>query len=194
MKKCNCCGLEKDESEFFRDKSKKDGLTSFCKVCKKAYDIKYRASHADKLSEYGKKYRAEHSDELLKYHKKYREINKDTLLQQNREYQRVRRKTNKDKLYCFKTPCVKCGDSRPYVIDFHHIDPSTKSFNVSTMGSRHTTVEISEEVKKCVCLCRNCHQEYHYFFGNKPEKPVESLEEYLGKAIIEGSDENDSNR
>jgi hypothetical protein len=32
-------------------------------------------------------------------------------------------------------------------------------------------------------LCRNCHKEFHYFYGTKPKKPVESLSEYLGEEV-----------
>lgn len=33
MKVCRKCKLEKDESEFSKDKSRKDGLYSHCKAC-----------------------------------------------------------------------------------------------------------------------------------------------------------------
>lgn len=36
MKICSTCKQSKDESEFPRDKSKKDGLNSRCKACRKA--------------------------------------------------------------------------------------------------------------------------------------------------------------
>jgi hypothetical protein len=35
MKKCGKCKVEKNESEFNKDKSKKDGLENRCKSCKK---------------------------------------------------------------------------------------------------------------------------------------------------------------
>jgi hypothetical protein len=83
----------------------------------------------------------------------------------------------------FKTPCVKCGESRLYVIQFHHINPTDKSFSIAHETYGRETTEA--EIKKCVCLCSNCHDEFHYFYGVKPEKPVESLTEYLGRSPYE---------
>lgn len=77
-----------------------------------------------------------------------------------------------------KKPCAKCGENRSWVIQFHHIDPSTKKF---TIGSGHTYSKksLQDEASKCVCLCSNCHDEFHYFFGKSPKRPKEDLELYL---------------
>lgn len=37
MKQCRKCGEEKDLSEFFKDRSRKDGLQSWCKACRAAH-------------------------------------------------------------------------------------------------------------------------------------------------------------
>ena len=99
----------------------------------------------------------------------------------SKEYQEKRRIVQKAQLYELKTPCAKCGESRPYVIDFHHINPNEKRFNISTRATHYSVNTVREEVKKCVCLCRNCHIEFHHFYGNKPKSPVESLSKYLGR-------------
>ena len=76
--------------------------------------------------------------------------------------------------------CAKCGETRFYVIDFHHKDPSNKLFTISDGRKTHkSNVDVLTEVKKCVCLCRNCHKEFHYFYGVKSEHPIEDLEEYF---------------
>ena len=78
-----------------------------------------------------------------------------------------------------KTSCAKCGEDRKYLIEFHHVDPASKLFGVSD-GVNKAGVKIEEEIAKCICLCRNCHTEFHYFYGKRPEYPVEALNEYLG--------------
>lgn len=57
--------------------------------------------------------------------------------------------------------CEKCGDKRWYVLQFHHIDPSKKEFNIS--DTRKSSIKsLSDEIKKCKILCSNCHLEFHY--------------------------------
>jgi hypothetical protein len=45
MKVCSRCKIEKDESEFNKNKGTKDGLRSNCKECKKIKDAEYRKLH-----------------------------------------------------------------------------------------------------------------------------------------------------
>ena len=74
--------------------------------------------------------------------------------------------------------CAKCGDSRGYVLDFHHIDPNEKDIAISRMISKNYTLEhIMNEIKKCVCLCSNCHREFHHF---KKEKQI-TIDDYLNE-------------
>jgi hypothetical protein len=75
MKTCSKCKIEKPETEFHKDKSRKDGLNHNCKVCVKehqqqserrklrqrAYDQAHRAIHREfAQSERGKQYQREY--------------------------------------------------------------------------------------------------------------------------------------
>lgn len=111
-----------------------------------------------------------------KYSKAYKQRTKD----KQREYVKKNQIKKKAELYEYKKCCAKCGEERLYVIDFHHIDPSTKSFGISTNYVRPTAV-ILKEIKKCICLCKNCHYEFHHLYGRNPNEPVKSLTEYLGR-------------
>ena len=86
---------------------------------------------------------------------------------------RIRKQELADQL---RTPCVKCGEQRLYVVDYHHVDPSKKSFDICKKHE-HGMVKLKNEILKCVCLCANCHREFHYLYGKNGTK--ENLEEYL---------------
>lgn len=58
--------------------------------------------------------------------------------------------------------CQKCAESRWWVLDFHHIDPTLKDFNISEGKNVYKIDRIKEEISKCISLCRNCHTDFHY--------------------------------
>lgn len=58
--------------------------------------------------------------------------------------------------------CSVCGYNKSIkALQFHHIDPSQKSFVISGQHCR-SWKKIEEEIKKCILLCANCHAELHY--------------------------------
>lgn len=71
--------------------------------------------------------------------------------------------------------CLKCGESRFYLLDFHHVNSEEKDYSIS--DNPHAKLEtIMEEIKKCIPLCSNCHREFHYL---EKEKQI-SIDTYLG--------------
>ena len=72
-----------------------------------------------------------------------------------------------------RTCCIKCGETRSYVLDFHHIDSDNKDFTIGKM-KRGSAEVLQVEIDKCVCLCANCHREFHHL-----EKSGMTLEDYL---------------
>ena len=58
--------------------------------------------------------------------------------------------------------CQICGYSKCLTaLDFHHIDESTKAFDLSQRSLTKSWDKILEEVKKCLLVCSNCHREIH---------------------------------
>jgi len=44
-KYCNKCNTEKPTTDFFRNRTKRDGLCTICAACQTAYDKEYRKTH-----------------------------------------------------------------------------------------------------------------------------------------------------
>jgi transposase-like protein len=54
--------------------------------------------------------------------------------------------------------CVLCGyDEFQGALQFHHLDPSKKSFGLAMRGLTRSIERLREEAAKCVLLCANCH-------------------------------------
>lgn len=77
-----------------------------------------------------------------------------------------------------KTPCAKCGETRKYIIDLHHKNPFKKSFNINQF-KEYGLKKVEDELKKCISLCRNCHAEFHYIYGQQATE--EDLNKYLNE-------------
>ena len=61
-----------------------------------------------------------------------------------------------------KPGCKYCGEMEPVCLDFHHRDPSMKSFTIGKhTGSKYDLSKLREEIAKCDILCRNCHAKVH---------------------------------
>ena len=65
--------------------------------------------------------------------------------------------------YKVQKGCAVCGEKHPAVLDFHHIDASTKSFSVGSFDSYKGGWDVVyEEIMKCIVMCSNCHRISHY--------------------------------
>ncbi len=57
--------------------------------------------------------------------------------------------------------CEICGYNKcPQALEFHHVEPKLKSFQIGS-GSTWALDKMLAEADKCVLLCANCHREYH---------------------------------
>lgn len=61
--------------------------------------------------------------------------------------------------------CQKCPETHPAALQFHHRDPETKVFMISSktlaMPKKYPWDVIEAEVQKCDLLCGNCHAKLH---------------------------------
>ena len=128
---CTKCEEVKPLDDFNYRRKSLGTRQSHCRTCSKAYLKK----HYTENSEYYKKKARVHTK---RYMEKARKL-----------------------IYEIKlgNPCIVCGESDPIVLEFDHIDPSTKEHNVSEMVKKGYSCEsILNEVEKCRLLCANCHR------------------------------------
>jgi transposase len=56
--------------------------------------------------------------------------------------------------------CLICGYDRcQQVLQFHHLDPTTKEFHLGQNGVTRSLARSRAEARKCILLCANCHGE-----------------------------------
>lgn len=100
--------------------------------------------------EYGRAWRELHKERLAAERKeKYHSSGKDKYLR--RRYWLNKYKEGKG--------CSTCGyNSHGVAIDFDHINPATKRFNISHRLPNSTLKLLFKEIRKCRLLCANCHR------------------------------------
>lgn len=105
MKTCNRCLIEKEYSNFYKDKSKKDGLKTICKDCNKDYinlnkeDIlergkNYYQNNKEKISENKKIYREKNKEHFKEYRKNHHIQN----IERDKKTSKIWYEKNKDKI------------------------------------------------------------------------------------------------
>jgi hypothetical protein len=57
--------------------------------------------------------------------------------------------------------CKVCGfNASLKALEFHHLDPFTKDFNISAAKS-YGIEKFNKELEKCILVCANCHRQIH---------------------------------
>lgn len=132
MKKiCNTCKKEKDLGEFNKNKTRKDGLQTICKICSRKRSRKFYKDNVD-------------SQRIIIYKQK-----KD------------RKKESRQKIneYLSSHPCVDCKNDNIIVLEFDHRDQEKKHKAISEMvASGYAWIKIKQEIDKCDVRCANCHR------------------------------------
>jgi 5-methylcytosine-specific restriction endonuclease McrA len=131
MKKCCSCGELKPEEEFHW-RAKALGIRrGYCRSCQA---IKHR-----------------------KWYKNNAETVKDRSRKRNERSRKAARKYAYN--YLKKHPCVICGETNTAALDFHHIEPASKTRPIPHMISGGYSLDaIKAEIAKCQILCANCHR------------------------------------
>jgi hypothetical protein len=99
----------------------------------------------------------------------FREYNKGWCRRHKNRLLEKRKQHNEElkawlRMYKSKLSCVKCGESHPACLHFHHQDRAEKSFTIGSIVARSyiSVRRLEEEISKCDVLCGNCHAIYHW--------------------------------
>lgn len=130
-KKCKKCDQTLPFSDFTKNKNMFGGVHYNCKPCSQQMD-------------------------RLRY--------KNHVFQRNRIKQtsKLRRNVNNSIVRGIKMElgCMICGENSHYsVLEYHHPNDN-KDITISQQRAKQLKLLISE-IKKCVCLCANCHRKVH---------------------------------
>ena len=91
------------------------------------------------------------------YKREYYKEHKARLTELNR-VRRLKEITFKQTLLA-QFSCISCEECDPDIIDWHHVEPEDKKFEVSRWLANND--DWWSEVLKCVPLCCNCHRKIH---------------------------------
>jgi hypothetical protein len=91
MKKCSKCKVEKEEKEFYKDRSSKDGLDYSCKNCAAEQSKKCREKRPDHYREQNRKNLEKNYETIRASQKKHRIINRDRILSRRKELREPRK-------------------------------------------------------------------------------------------------------
>lgn len=120
---------------------------------------------------YMRKRYVEKAADIKAYQKRYREENAAAIVEKRRPYQRevyLRRRAALKVAFLLRAggKCARCPEDDLRVLEFHHRDRATKSFELTkatNSGSRtkYSMAEMVAEADKCDVLCSNCHAREH---------------------------------
>lgn len=143
MKKtCNVCVISKDDTEFYRDASKKDGRSGTCKQCANARTNNWIHDNRERLNKNHSDYQKVHPEKKRISNKVWIKAHPDRVKERDNSYrgkypekfharQAVKYAIKVGKL--IKQPCEVCGDKKSQA---HHDDYS-KQLDVRWLCVKH---------------------------------------------------------
>lgn len=85
----------------------------------------------------------------------------------------------------FHGKCGLCGfDDFPEALEFHHVDPSQKSFQLSSNNMKSLAEQL-KEAKKCFLVCSNCHKGIHAGHLKVPENYTDYYDEQIAQYLLD---------
>ena len=86
-KVCTICRVEKELSEFYKDKFKKYGVKNQCKVCTLEKQKEYDQQNRQQKMQYNKEYYQQNREQKIQRSKKHYQQNREVILKRHNEYE-----------------------------------------------------------------------------------------------------------
>ena len=99
------------------------------------------------------------------YGRDYYQRNRQHLLAKQAEKNRRLRERQRQWLIDYKKglSCVRCGESHPATLQFHHRNQQEKEFEISLYTALgFSKARLLAEIEKCDVICANCHAKEHW--------------------------------
>jgi transposase-like protein len=168
MKECPKCKEEKQADEFGKCSTRKDGLQTYCKSCRKDY----ATANKKKLAKYHKEYRKK--DSYQEWYKGWVDENRESINATTRAYHR---KLRLAAIKAYGGPiCVCCGEKEETFLVIDHIDGGGNQHRkrIGMSGfSLYQWLKKHDYPEGFQILCQNCNWGKHVH-GICPHKMKES--------------------
>lgn len=129
IKICYKCKKDKNIEEFRKHKRSVDGYGIYCKEC-----LSKKESDDYKLGKINL---------IKKYNNQKKRINENKKFIKN---------------FLIKNPCVDCGDTDWWNLEFDHINPLEKLDDINRLMQHAGIEKLKNEIKKCDVRCLKCHR------------------------------------
>ena len=86
MRRCPDCGKEKSNQEFGRNCSTRDGLSVYCRACKRKQSAEYRALYPDRVRADKKRWREANREKIRESKRRYRRDNRSRVEAYKKKY------------------------------------------------------------------------------------------------------------
>lgn len=122
MKICKCCSIEKPNSSFGLNKSKKDKLNIYCKACVREKTNTYKKKYPDQVKESIKKWKINNKISVKQYRKKYYKNNIIIEKKQAKEYREKNKEqiAKREKQYREKNRAIYLKRKKDYFQKYKH--------------------------------------------------------------------------
>jgi hypothetical protein len=104
------------------------------------------------------------TEAIRNYNREYYRRNREHLLKKQKEKNRRLAENRRKWLIEYKKTlsCVRCEESHPATLTFHHRDGTEKNFEIANIVKMGVSLKkIIAEIEKCDVLCANCHAKEH---------------------------------